>query len=490
MHSPTLTHLIFPHQLFAEHFSYDPKTLFIFIEDDLFFREFTFHKQKLILHRASMQFHYKRLQNAGFEVEYIETSTSQTSMDRLAELLTHKTIKNIHYHDLVDDWLQQRLDAVCEKYTLTAERSPSPAFLTTRGEIDDYFDRQPNRMQHFYEWQRRRLSILMDKNGTPVGGKWSFDEANRKKLPASIQLPKQYDDEPSADRDDAIAWVRRHFAENPGNGDSFHYPITHDGAVRRLHSFLSERFELFGPYEDAITTQGGELFHSVLSPLINNGLLTPRQVIDEALAYAETHTIPIESLEGFIRQIIGWREYMRATYVKFGRKMRMKNHLSATHSLDKSWWDGTTGLDPIDDTIKRVLDTGYAHHIERLMILGNSMVLLRISPDEVYTWFMTLFIDAYDWVMVPNVYAMSQFAAADFITTKPYISGSNYIIKMSDYKKGAWSEIWDALYWRFIDDFREMIAANPRSSMMVSLYDRMNDEKKDTVKTVSQKWLS
>jgi deoxyribodipyrimidine photolyase-related protein len=223
--------------------------------------------------------------------------------------------------------------------------------------------------------------------------------------------------------------------------------------------------------------------------MMNIGLLTPRQVIDAVLAYSLSHETPIESLEGFTRQVIGWREYMRATYIRFGRQMRTSNYLGFDRQLDKAWWDGATGLEPIDNVIARILKTGYAHHIERLMILGNSMLLLRIDPDKVYEWFMEMFIDAYDWVMVPNVYAMSQFAAGEMITTKPYISGSNYILKMSDYSKGDWSAVWDALYWQFIADHREIIGKNFRTRMVVTLYDRFTEEKKDQISTTAKQWL-
>jgi deoxyribodipyrimidine photolyase-related protein len=390
---------------------------------------------------------------------------------------------------VVDDWLQQRLERVFEHLHIQAERHPTPAFLTSPGQINEYFDTSPNRMQRFYEWQRRRLNILIEENGTPTGGKWSFDEANRKKIPKTAPLPPAYSVYPSHYLEDAQKWVAQHFPQNPGDASTFRYPITHTDARKRLKQFLSERFAQFGPYEDALSQRSGDLFHSVLSPLLNIGLLTPDEVVRETLRFAENNSTPIESVEGFIRQIIGWREYMRATYIRYGRKMRSKNHLTAQRSLSKSWWDGSTTLMPVDDVIQKVLKTGYAHHIERLMVLGNAMVLLRIRPNEVYEWFMSLFIDAYDWVMVPNVYAMSQFAAGAFITTKPYVSGSNYIIKMSDYTKGDWSDTWDALYWQFVDDFRELLTRNPRSSMMVSLYDRMSDEKKAFIHQRAQAWL-
>lgn len=482
-------YIVFPHQLFDELCTIQNDTQYVLIEDDLFFRQYPFHKQKILLHRASMKAFQDRLETSGGSVEYIETSSQHTSMDALEQLLKRLDVHTVHYYDVVDDWLQQQLEERISKLHVTAERHMTPAFLTTPGQINEYFDTRPNRMQQFYEWQRKRLQILIDENDKPVGGKWSYDEANRKKLPKSIALPPAYPAHASAFVADARSWVERHFHDNPGTLDTFQYPITHHDAEERLDRFLSERLTLFGPYEDALSNQSDTLFHSVISPLLNNGLLTPQQVVSATLQFARTHSTPIESVEGFIRQIIGWREYMRATYIRYGRKMRTSNHLDAQRSLSKGWWTGETGIAPIDDTIQKVLNTAYAHHIERLMILGNAMVLLRINPDEVYEWFMSLFIDAYDWVMVPNVYAMSQFAAANFITTKPYVSGSNYIIKMSDYKKDGWAEIWDALYWRFISDFSGELGHNPRTSMMVSLYNRLSDEKKASIHTLSSKWI-
>jgi deoxyribodipyrimidine photolyase-related protein len=432
--------------------------------------------------------HFKdALEQAGLQVKIIQTS-SQDSIELLSEVLQGLGQVEISYYELTDDWLQRRVEKMIKQLGIQAFRLESPGFLTSQGMIEDYFDNNPNRMQYFYEWQRKRLKILVE-GVKPVGGKWSYDVANRKKLPKNIELPAAYSDCSSQYFDLAIKWVEKDFADNPGYSESFHYPVTHEQATRRLDQFLKERFENFGPYEDSISKDSSEVFHSVLSPMMNIGLLTPKQVVDAALQYNEKHEVPIESLEGFIRQIIGWREYMRATYIRFGSKMRTGNYLQFNRPLDKSWLNGTVGIEPIDTVIDRVLKTGYAHHIERLMILGNSMVLLRIDPDKVYEWFMIMFIDAYDWVMVPNVYAMSQFAAGEMITTKPYISGSNYIIKMSDYTKGEWSATWDALYWQFIADNRKIIEKNYRTKMVVSLYDRFDDDKKKQIQANANNWL-
>jgi deoxyribodipyrimidine photolyase-related protein len=481
--------LVYPHQVFEAHLSADINTHFVFVEDDLYFRQYAFHKQKLLLHRVSMQNLYQQIKDKGYTASYIESSSERTSMQALEDILKSHKVAEVSYYDLVDNWLYKRLSKITYALGVNVTILDSPGFLTTNQELDDYFDKHPNRMQQFYVWQRRRLNILIDSKNKPVGGKWNYDINNRKKFPKNLVAPKTYPFEHDHTFDDASKWVDKNFADNPGSLENFGYAYTHKAARKSLNTFIKQRLATFGPYEDAISTKYTELFHSVLSPLLNSGLLTPGEVVEAALKHHANTKVPIESLEGFIRQIIGWREYMRATYVQYGNMMRTGNKLQHTKSLSKGWWDGTTSLDPIDHVIKNVLKSGYAHHIERLMILGNAMTLLRINPDEVYEWFMSLFIDAYDWVMVPNVYAMSQFAAGEMITTKPYVSGSNYVLKMSDHKKGEWSDSWDALYWQFISDNYKLFQHNPRVSMVVRIFDNFDDEKKKTIKKRAARFL-
>jgi deoxyribodipyrimidine photolyase-related protein len=247
-----------------------------------------------------------------------------------------------------------------------------------------------------------------------------------------------------------------------------------------LQGFLEQRFHEFGAYEDAIVKEEHFLNHSLLSPLINVGLLSPSDVINKAIAYAETHEVPINSTEGFVRQILGWREFIRGVYEVKGTEERTKNFWQFSRKIPKSFYTGTTGIQPVDDVISKVLKTGYAHHIERLMVLGNFMVLCEFDPDEVYKWFMELFIDAYDWVMVPNVYGMSLYADGGLMSTKPYISSSNYIMKMSNYAKGDWQDTWDGLFWSFMDKHSDFFSSNPRLGMLLGNLNRMNQETKET----------
>ena len=235
----------------------------------------------------------------------------------------------------------------------------------------------------------------------------------------------------------------------------------------------------FGVYEDAIVAENSILNHSVLTPMLNVGLITPEIVINHCLIYAKENNIPINSTEGFVRQIIGWREFIRGIYVCRGSEERTKNFWKFKKKIPASFYNGSTGILPIDQTIKKVIQTGYCNHIERLMILGNFMMLCEFDPDEVYKWFMEYFIDSYDWVMVPNIYGMSQFADGGLMASKPYISGSNYIIKMSNYKKGEWQEIWDGLFWRFMHTHRNFFLSNPRLGMLVRMFDKMPHEKRE-----------
>ncbi len=484
--------LVFPHQLFVEHLDAEADAEFVLVEDDLFFRQYDFHAQKLILHRASMRRFAARLREAGYAVRYLETSASESSREQLESLLRDLDPSTVGFYDPVDDWLSQRLSSMLERLPVAFDPDrdvwESPNFLTSRQEIRSWFAENSARMQHFYSWQRQRLDILVDSD-SPVGGQWSFDPENRKKLPKKHPVPTVSAPDAHPEVTEAIAWVKHAFPDAPGDPDTFAWPTSHEEAEATYRQFLDERFAEFGPYEDAISAQHPFLFHSLLTPGLNIGLLSPRTVVDHALAEAEEQDIPLPSLEGFVRQVIGWREYMRATYLLWGRQMRTSNQLEHDRSLAPGWWTAEVGLSPVDHVLESVLKTGYAHHIERLMVFGNAMCLLRVRPDAAYEWFMEMFVDAYDWVMVPNVYAMSQFAAGGAITTKPYVSGSNYLKKMSDLPKSESMDDWDGLYWTFVADHRDIFEANYRSKIMTKMWDGFSDDKQKDIWSRAGAWL-
>lgn len=485
--------LIYPHQLFEHHPALEKDAVVFLVEDPPFFTQYRFHKQKILFHRASMQAYKILLEEQGYTVVYGDCADIKKT-EAVAMLLHKHGITTVSWCDPVDNWLSKKVAKALAVHNIACVTLDTPLFLTTQKTLDTFFlpliaQDKKFLMKSFYEWQRKRLSVLLDTKGKPVGGKWSYDTDNRKKLPKTVMAPEDPTPNDCALVCDARAYTEKHFADNYGTTEAFFYPVTHGQAKHWLDTFLKERLADFGPYEDAMTTRGSVLFHSVLSPLLNAGLLTPQYVLEKTIAFSEQHEVPLSSLEGFIRQLIGWREYIRAVYVYKGTAIRKGNYFHAHRSIPASFWQGTTGLVPVDDTIATVLRYGYAHHIPRLMVMGNIMNLCGFDPDEVYRWFMELFIDAYDWVMVPNVYSMALYADGGVITTKPYISGSAYILGMSDYKKGAWSEIWDGLFWHFVGIHFEKLSKEGRLGFIGITYQKMSAEKKAHHEKVAKQFL-
>ena len=473
--------VIFPHQLFKNHPCLDKSRKILLVEDQLFFSDFyykqKFHKQKLILHRASMKVYFDFLREKGFNVDYIEFRQSP-GMSYLFDILKSNNIKVLYIADPVDFILEKRVMKFSKKMGIKVVKVETPGFLTSENIINEFFDNNKYLMAKFYIQQRKRLNILVEE-GKPVGGKWSFDPENRKKLPKNIELPELWKPAKNHYIEEAVKYVEEKFPGNPGYSRNFFYPVTYRDSKKWLRDFLENRLKYFGDYEDAISQKYRYIYHSLLTPMLNTGLLTPREVIDETLEYAAESNIPLNSLEGFIRQVVGWREFMRAVYTREGVGERNSNFWNHQHKIPGSLYDGTTGIDPVDNVTRNLQKDAYAHHIERLMILGNFLLLCEIHPTQVYTWFMEMFIDSYDWVMVPNVYGMSQYADGGLITTKPYFSSSNYIRKMSDYKKGKWCDTWDGLFWRFIHKHRHFFSKNYRMRMMVKQLERMGKDKLD-----------
>jgi deoxyribodipyrimidine photolyase-related protein len=477
------TGIIFPHQLFEQNILVSNCTIIYLVEEWLFFRQYNFHKQKIAFHRASMKFYEKYLLSNNIQVVYINAYDELSDVRKLIPYMKKKKLHTFEYIDTTDCWLEKRIKEVSKEQGMEAKKHPTYLFLNSVEEINVYFSGKKKMFQtDFYKYQRQSRSILLDINKKPLGGKFTFDDENRLKYPKGKTPPKVDFLKSTVFYTEAMNYTKKHFPKNYGLlNNEFHYPVTFDESKKWLLTFFRTRFADFGTYEDAIILNEKFLHHSVLTPMLNVGLLTPEYIVDETLKFAFSNQVPLNSLEGFIRQIIGWREFVRAVYELKGSMERTRNYWGFTRKIPPSFWNGTTGIDPIDSTIKKVLDTGYCHHIERLMVLGNFMLLCEFDPEEVYRWFMELFIDAYDWVMVPNVYGMSQFADGGIIATKPYISSSNYLMKMSDYKKGDWQRVWDALFWRFMHTHRTFFLKNPRLGMLVKSFDKMPEKKQHTL---------
>ncbi len=488
--------LIFPNQLFKLENQFSDVTNIALIQDNLFFGcdsqwKQKFHSQKIIFHKATMDYYEEELKRKGHSLIYMKHRREKRTEDYLNDLLKKGFNHFITYE--VFDWsLEKRVKDFSLKNNVKLEFITSEMFLTCKSISEEIINQKKiYGMQKFYRKQRKNLDILIEKNGSPTGGDWSFDKQNRKKLPSSIKVPKI----PNLKTNKFVAKAKKdisiNYGEYYGNHENFNYPITHKNAEEWLDNFLIERFIFFGDYEDAIHSNHRTLWHSILSPLINSGLLTPRQIIDKSWDFYQSHNIGINSYEGFVRQIIGWREFILLIYKRNSLELRNGNFWNFEDKpIPSSFYTGQTGIRPLDDSIQNILETGYAHHIERLMIVGNLMLLCRFHPNQVYKWFMELFIDSYDWVMVPNVYGMSQFSNGGLFTTKPYISGSNYIRKMSNYKSEDWCLTWDSLFWTFIDDYKNKFKDQYRLSMILRNLEKMDPNKKMNHRKNANNFLS
>jgi deoxyribodipyrimidine photolyase-related protein len=492
-HSMKTVKLIFPHQLFQFNPLLSIKGTIYLIEEFLFFKQYKFHKQKIAFHRVTMKYYENYLLKKGYAVKYVQAIENEADIRVLIAHLHNAGVESIAIIDPVDDWLLRRIKTSCQKLKIELRILESPLFLNTNQELAKFFNPSKKKFfqTEFYKQERIKRKILVDEQGAPAGGQWTFDADNRKKYPKGKPIPKIEFPETGNYVLEAHAYTNNYFADNIGNlSNEINYPIGYDASEQWLHQFLESRMMEFGDYEDAIVHKEMLLNHSLLTPMLNVGMLTPTQIIDHTLDHSKAKAVPINSTEGFIRQIIGWREFIRGVYITKGREERTRNFWGFTRKIPKSFYEGSTGILPVDETIKKILKTGYCHHIERLMVLGNFMLLCEFDPDEVYRWFMELFIDAYDWVMVPNVYGMSQFADGGLMSTKPYISGSNYLVKMSDYPKGDWQQTWDALFWRFLDTHRSFFLKNPRLGMLVKTFDKWDENKKKSIMQEANNYLA
>ena len=291
-------------------------------------------------------------------------------------------------------------------------------------------------------------------------------------------------------RDRVVELIEKHFHDHPGQLDEIWFPVTRNDAETYLNTFLEDRFQNFGIYEDAMLEGKNFLFHSCLSSSLNIGLLSPGYIIKKLIDFSKTNEIPLNSLEGFIRQILGWREFIRGIYQEKSEFQSSLNYWRHKNKLRSSWYNGTTGILPLDDSIKCALRQGYNHHIPRLMVISNIMNLCEIDPKDIYKWFMEMYIDSSEWVMVPNVFGMATYSDGGLMSTKPYTCGSNYILKMSNYPKGEWCDIVDGLYWRFTEKNIDFYKSNPRLSFLHRTLDKMSQDRKSHIFEKAEEFIS
>ena len=452
------------------------------------------HKLKILLFLSSMRSHADQLKKKKFKLEYKKIDSNDFKKDYLEKLkkfIKTKRIKEITSFEIEDKFFEKKIESFIKKNDLIWNKIKSPMFLNSRAEFNDYLSKNKKPfMATFYKTTRQKLNILMKNDGNPEGGKWSFDEDNRKKLPQDTKIPKFPNITETKHTKNLKPIIEKIFKDHPGNTQNFWFATEHNDVVKLLNFFLKEKSNLFGDYEDAVSQKNNILFHSALSPYINLGLITPEFIVSKTLQFHKKNKIRLNSLEGYVRQVIGWREFMRGIYQKYSDEMEKKNFFKHNRKMKNSWYEGTTGLPPLDYAIKNALKHGWSHHIERLMILSNIMNLCELKPKIVYKWFMEMFVDSSDWVMVPNVYGMGLYSDGGIFATKPYICGSSYFMKMMDFKKGDWCNTMDGLYWRFINRNRSFFLKNPRLSMMVRIFDKMKSDRKKLILSEAEKFIN
>jgi len=487
--------IILPNQLFP--FSMIKKIIpsndidkVILIEEPRYFTDFKFHKLKLVYHRASMKKYENELKHIAIKTEYIE-------LDKMHSNFYHQLNKNTtYYFNPIDHDLNKKFNLLLPD----AIKLNNLNYLLTPIEIEKYKNvfYKNNHYSHdlFYKFQRKKLDILI-KDDKPIGNKWSYDTENRLPLPKNIKINPIPKISPTANKyyNEAKLYVMKHFSENYGSIESTIFPIDNKSAIKWLMNFLHKRLNNFGPYEDAVvdsmqSPQSDFLFHSVLSPMMNIGILPDKQVVDISVKYYNKYKskIRLESFEGFIRQVIGWRNYVYSVYILEPTMYNM-NYLKHKNKISDNYWLGKTGIKPIDSIIDKIVRCSYAHHIERLMYLGNWFLINRVDPKEVHRIFMEWTIDAYDWVMVPNIMGMSQYADGGKMMTRIYFSSSSYIDRMSNFKKKSnedWWKIWDAIYYSFINTHYTLLTKNYATSRQAAHWNKKTTEEKEQLLKIAK----
>jgi len=477
--------IIFPDQLSKNNLVYKKLTS----EDDLLlyepiesFYKYKHNKQKLVFLIASLRNLLEPL-SAKFNIIHEKIKPKQKNYigDYLKSLSAKKEYKEIFVTKPADYETLSELMFFAQSQNKKLHILEDTKFISNADDFKSWSDGKKNLVQEFYyRWLRKKYSILMEKD-KPFAGIWNLDKENRSGISKLKEEPaKRNKVKIDPITFDVMVEVEKIFPKSYGNLESFNWAVTYKSAKKNLNYFLDKYLINYGTFQDAINKDDPFLFHSLLSPYLNNGLLDPMECIKacEKRFFDSDSKIPLNSAEGFIRQVLGWREFIRGVYWENVPEYKSLNFWNHKKRLNENWYEGNTGIPPLDSAIKESLDYGYTHHINRLMIISNMMNLTRIKPDDIYVWFTEMFVDAHDWVMVPNVYGMGTYADGGIFSTKPYICGSSYMLRMSNHKKGDWCDIVDGLYWKFISDNIDFFKKNPRLSLMPRALEKINNERK------------
>lgn len=461
------------------------------------------HKQKIILVLSAMRHFAAELRTRGIGVDYIRLEDEGNTGALLGELkraVARNSVERVVVTEAGEWRVQQMINQFRRELGIPVEILEDDRFLCSRDTFQDWtIGRKSLRMEYFYRTMRKKTGWLME-GAKPIGGKWNYDRQNRKSLPADVAVPTRYTFAPDEMTREVIALVKRRFHEHFGDPEPFLWAVTRADALIALEKFIAEKLPLFGPYQDAMKTGADTLFHSTLSAYLNIGLLSAKEVCEAALDAYQQGGIPLPAVEGFIRQILGWQEFVRGMYWLKMPEFGKSNFFSATRPLPDFYWTGATDMQCLREAIRTTRQNAYAHHIQRLMVTGNFALLAGINPAQVDDWYLSVYIDAFEWVELPNTHGMALHADGGIIGSKPYAASGAYINRMSDYcadcqydpreKLGAEACPFNYLYWHFLISNEAQLQSNPRMAMPYRTLERMSQERREEIVHSAENFLS
>ncbi len=461
------------------------------------------HKQKIVLVLSAMRHFAEALRAEGIQVDYVrldDQGNTGSFTGELGRALSRHAIERIVVTEPGEWRVREMMETWSESFHTPVEIRDDDRFLCSSGEFAAWAaGRKSLRMEFFYRYMRKKTGWLMD-GDDPEGGKWNYDAENRKSLPPDVTVPLRQRFAPDPITRDVMALVEQHFGDHFGDLDSFGWGVTRDDALEALHHFVTACLPRFGDYQDAMKIGEDFLFHAVLSPYINVGLLEAREVCEAALKQYESDLAPLSAVEGFVRQILGWREYVRGIYWIHMPSYAETNFLNAERPLPALYWTGQTDMNCLKETVDATRRTAYAHHIQRLMITGNFALLTGVAPAELEEWYLIVYADAFEWVELPNTHGMVLHADGGLLGSKPYAASGAYINRMSDYcggctydpkeKLGARACPFNYLYWHFMIENQERLETNPRMAMPYRTLARMTAERRGQISREAQEFLA
>ena len=461
-----------------------------------------FHKQKLVLVFAAMRHFADDLRADGITVDYVtldDTENSQSLGGELSRAVARHSPQRIVVTEPGAHGALVAMRGWSARLGLPVFIRDDDRFLCSHRRFADWAgNRKGFRMEHFYREMRRDTGYLMD-GAEPAGGQWNFDHDNRRTLPKGHRPPRRLRFEPDAITRDVIEMVGRHFGDNFGETEQFGWAVTRHDALKALDHFIADALSDFGRYQDAMQTGAPFLYHAILSPYLNIGLLSAREVCDAAAAAHASGAAPLNAVEGFIRQIIGWREYIRGLYWHLMPDYAHTNALAAERPLPWLYWGGQTDLHCLHQVVGETRRNGYAHHIQRLMVTGNFALLAGIAPLQIEAWYLAVYVDAYDWVELPNTHGMVMFADGGVLASKPYAASGAYINRMSDYcaacrydpkiRSGPGACPFNLLYWNFLDANETRLRGNARMAMPYRNLDRLTPAERRSIRNEAKAFL-